>query len=182
MDITRKTARSWCIVSLPVVSHGHYQEDCTILVYCIFACSVTWTLPGRLHDLGVLYLCPQCPDMSCVCVCVMCVQMQVSPMAMERQAELQQQHNMHRLQTFQVKKNYSHPYPPSSCSHILCPNDLTPSPLQPLLFPTLSDLPSWAPSGFGQHTHTHSHNGSIHSCGLGCVFGGCLPWAIWGWV
>ena len=103
-------------------------------------------------------------------------------MAMERQAELQQQHNMHRLQTsFQVK-NQQPPPTLSSCSHILCPNDPTPSPLQPLLFPTLSDLPSWAQSGFGQHTQTHTHNGSIHSCGLGCVFGGCLPWAIWGWV
>ena len=25
-----------------------------ILVYCIFTCSVAWTLPGRLHDLGVV--------------------------------------------------------------------------------------------------------------------------------
>ena len=50
--------------------------------------------------------------------------------------------------------NYNHPYSPSSCAHNLCPNDLTPSPLQPLLFPTLSDLPSWAQSGFwSAHPH-----------------------------
>ena len=147
------------------------------------------SLPGRLHDLGVLYLCPQRSDANSVCVCVMCVmcvQMQVSPMAMERQAQLQQQHNMHRLQTsFQVKKTKL-----TTTTHTLLPLVLTvsvlmtwpPPPSSPYSSPPcLTSRPGHSPV-FGQHTHTHRHHGSIHSCGLGCVFGGCLPWAIWGWV